>query len=282
MPSARSRFRQHISSTLRPLSAVPEFDDIQKSKPPAASRSAPDEARGILPVATAFDDRQLIKPPAASRRAPDEAGGDAPFATVHSAAEQTALQQLDWALFGSLFKYVPTDFTTASRRVRNVGDDDFGKAQTLLVHAAPAVYNSGGILDWVWRDMLMQPQAIDRHHTSTCRSVCSTRPDDERVESKTSLGALGIKPPHQTRPPSMPRAIGGFGRSRTLNPVTPDAAVALPMHDEVSSKLELMSEIGTRRPRQAPGPGVRQGEARARIKSSRRGSAGLITRNRPR
>mmetsp|Transcript_66205 Transcript_66205/g.215446 ORF Transcript_66205/g.215446 Transcript_66205/m.215446 type:complete len:283 (+) Transcript_66205:46-894(+) len=243
MPSARSRFRQHISSTLRPLSAVPEFDDIQKSKPPAASRSAPDEARGILPVATAFDDRQLIKPPAASRRAPDEAGGDAPFATVHSAAEQTALQQLDWALFGSLLKYVPTDFTTASRRVRNVGDDDFGKAQTWLAHTAPAVYNSGGILDWVWRDMQMQPQAIDRHHTSTCRSVCSTRPDDERIESKTSLGALGIKPPHQVRPPSMPRTIGGFALSRTLNPVTPDAAVAPAMHDEVSSKLELMSEM---------------------------------------
>mmetsp|Transcript_66203 Transcript_66203/g.215435 ORF Transcript_66203/g.215435 Transcript_66203/m.215435 type:complete len:255 (+) Transcript_66203:61-825(+) len=215
MSSARSRFKQHIRSSLCPLSAVPEFDDIQKSKPPAASR-----------------------------RAPDEAGGNAPIATAHSAAEETALQHLDRALFGSLLKYVPADFTTTSRRVCNVGDhDDIGKAQTLLVHAATAAYNSDGILDWVWRDMQMQPQAIDRHHTSTCRSVCSTRPDDERIESKTSLGALGIKPPHQVRPPSMPRTIGGFALSRTLNPVTPDAAVAPAMHDEVSSKLELMSEM---------------------------------------
>jgi len=244
MPSARSRFRQHISSTLRPLSAVPEFDDIQKSKPPAASRRAPDEARSIHPVATVFDGMQKISPLAASRRAPVEAGGNASIATAHSAAEETALQHLDRALFGSLLKYVPADFTTTSRRVCNVGDhDDIGKAQTLLVHAAPAVYNSGGILDWVWRDMLMQPQAIDRHHTATCRSVCSTRPCDERVESKTSLGALGIEPPHPLRPPSMPRTIGGVARSRTLKPVTPDAAVALAMHDEVLSKLELMSEM---------------------------------------
>eukprot|EP00445_Apocalathium_hangoei_P008033 CAMPEP_0203846162 /NCGR_PEP_ID=MMETSP0359-20131031/4262_1 /ASSEMBLY_ACC=CAM_ASM_000338 /TAXON_ID=268821 /ORGANISM="Scrippsiella Hangoei, Strain SHTV-5" /LENGTH=275 /DNA_ID=CAMNT_0050761441 /DNA_START=23 /DNA_END=851 /DNA_ORIENTATION=+ len=243
MSSARPRFKQHIPSSLWPLPAVPEFDDIQKSKPPAASRRAPDEARSIHPVATVFDGMQKISPLAASRRAPVEAGGNASIATAHSAAEETALQHLDRALFGSLLKYVPADFTTTSRRVCNVGDDDFGKAQALLVHAATAAYNSDGILDWVWRDMQMQPQAIDRHHTATCRSVCSTRPCDDCVESKTSLGALGIEAPHQLRPLSMPRTIGGVARSRTLKPVTPDAAVALAMHDKVLSKLEVLSEM---------------------------------------